>query len=930
MSQPNDPPDQAASNSSIEDLARQHGQAGVLARRSTRRYPLLNDLREMRLFAQEVTIHFREKPAQEELSYAAEWMLDNYYMVEQSLRQTGEDLPPDFYRQLPKLAAGPMEGYPRIYAVAQQLVTTSGGRLDVERTKRFVRLYQDITPLRMGELWALPAMLRLGTLECLCQALARITGLERKSSLPTIALPAAKDDEVVAACIVSLQALGIQDWQEFFESISRVEQVLREDPSKVYPAMDRKTRDRYRKVIEELARNTGDDERQIARQAIELAQDQGAEIGTLQEGLAAPRAAHVGYYLLDVGRTQLEAHVGYRMSWLEYLRRFALRHPTLVYLGGIGLLTVLILIVGFSYARHAGATLAQLLGACVLLLIPGLTASVSLINWLVTLLIPPRVLPKMEFKDGIPEGCKTLVVVPSLLTNAAEVKSLLQQLEMHFVRNQDPNLHFALLTDLADSPREHGPEGDSLVDQAAAGIQALNEKYARETPGPFYLFHRDPKWNPHEERWMGWERKRGKLHQLNLLLRGGAETAFSVQTGNPAALREIKYVITLDADTIMPREASDRLVATLAHPLNRAELDPYSGRVNAGYTLLQPGIEISATSANLSRFTRMFAGDIGLDLYTRAVSNAYQDLFGEGIYVGKGIYDVDAFERSLAGRMPENALLSHDLLEGILGRVGLVTDIVFYEDYPPHYFVYIRRSRRWIRGDWQLLPWLFPRVPSVGKGSIPNNLSIIARWKILDNLRRSLLAPGLLALLLAGWVWLPGSPLAWTSAGLLTLAVPVLSGLLMDTIQALKGARWRNVFHAFQNGVVRWLLALVFLLYETLLTLGGIATTLVRLFVTRKRLLQWTSYADTVRVFAGGVTWQQMSLTTLSSMALGLLIGLLNPTALFVAIPLLIAWLLSPEIAYWISRPSRCCACITFRGRAPTPAPFGAAHLAFL
>ena len=278
----------------------------------------------------------------------------------------------------------------------------------------------------------------------------------------------------------------------------------------------------------------------------------------------------------------------------------------------------------------AGANLWQELAAGLLLLIPALTVSVSLINWIITLAIPPRVLPKMDFEDNIPAEYKTLVVIPSLLSSAAEVKSLLKQVELHFLRSQDTHLYFALLTDLPDTPQQPKSGVDPLVAQATDGICALNEKYHRETSGPFYLFHRDPKWNPHEERWMGWERKRGKLHQLNLLLRGGAETAFSVQTGDLDVLREIKYVITLDADTLMPREAAHRLVATLAHPLNRAEFDPRSGAVIAGYTLLQPGIEITSTSVNRSRFTRIFAGDIGLDLYTRAVSNAYQDLFGEG------------------------------------------------------------------------------------------------------------------------------------------------------------------------------------------------------------------------------------------------------------------------------------------------------------
>ncbi|MGB8224472.1 MAG: hypothetical protein WCF10_17905, partial [Polyangiales bacterium] len=526
-------------------------------------------------------------------------------------------------------------------------------RLDLDHITRFVQLYQNFTPLTTGELWALPVMLRLGLVEFLAQSVSRITALSRASSLPTLTMPQAiTGDETVANCITSLRLLATQDWQDFFESVSRVEHILRDDPAQVYANMDQETRDRYRKVIEKVALGIGQTEQSVARQAIDLAREHSQS--------PTARAAHVGYYLLDAGRAQLDARVGYRVPPISRLRRGALDHPTPVYLSGVALITFITMLGGLLYASAAGATPGQELATGLLLLIPALTVSVSLINWIITLAIPPRVLPKMDFEDKIPSEYKTLVVIPSLLSSAAEVKSLLKQVELHFLRSQDAHLYFALLTDLPDTLQPPTSGVDPLVAQVTAGIGALNEKYHRETSGPFYLFHRDPEWNPHEERWMGWERKRGKLHQLNLLLRGGAKTAFSVQTGDLEVLPEIKYVITLDADTLMPREAAHRLVATLAHPLNRAEFDPVTGAVIAGYTLLQPGIEITSTSVNRSRFTRIFAGEAGLDLYSRAVSNAYQDLFGEGSYVGKGIYDVDAFERSLAGRMPENALLSHD------------------------------------------------------------------------------------------------------------------------------------------------------------------------------------------------------------------------------------------------------------------------------
>ncbi len=839
---------------------------------------------------------FQSESARPSFSEAAEWLPDNFYLVQQTCRQIREDMPFRFYRQLPKREAGPLRGFPRVYAVAQKLIVMLRARLDPDHIRRFMRLYQDFVQLTMGELWALPVMLRLGLVEFLAQSVSRITDLPRTGSLPTLTLPSAiPGQEIVANCITSLRLLATQDWQIFFESVSRVELILRGDPADVYARMDRETRDRYRKVVETLARATGRDERFVARQAVDLARARSPS--------AAPRSAHVGYYLLDAGRAQLETRVGYRPPLSLRLRRGAFNHPAPLYLGGIGLMASIVGLGGLFYAGKAGAHFGPELAVGLLLLIPALTVSVGLMNWIITLTLPPRILPKMDFEDHIPAEYKTLVVIPSLLSSAAEVRSLLRQVELHFLRSQDAHLYFGLLTDLPDAPRRPKSGADPLVAQVAAGIRALNEKHRRETSGPFYLFHRDPQWNPREERWMGWERKRGKLHQLNRLLRGGAETAFSVQTGDLNVLPEIKYIITLDADTLMPREAAHRLVAALAHPLNRAEFDPQSGAVIAGYTLLQPGIEITSTSVNRSRFTRIFAGDVGLDLYSRAVSNAYQDLFGEGSYVGKGIYEIDAFERSLAGRMPENALLSHDLIEGMFGRVGLVSDIVLYEDYPPHYLVYLRRSRRWIRGDWQLLPWLLPRVPAVGKGTIPNDLSVIDRWKILDNLRRSLLAPALLALFAAGWLWWPGSPLVWTLAGGLTLAVPVLTGFALGLVQALSGFSWRQMAGAFRTGLARWLLALSFILYETVITLGGIATTLVRLIVTRKHLLQWTSYADTVRLFAGGVKLSHILAATLSTGAMAALILLINPAALFVALPFLIAWLLSPICAWWISRP---------------------------
>ena len=384
------------------------------------------------------------------------------------------------------------------------------------------------------------------------------------------------------------------------------------------------------------------------------------------------------------------------------------------------------------------------------------------------------------------------------------------------------------------------PEDEQLLAQARVGVEKLNLKYAKASP--FYLFHRQREWNPSEGVWMGWERKRGKLAEFNRLLLNLGETSYTTQVGDSSILSSIKYVITLDADTSLPQGTANRLVATLAHPLNHAEFAADGRSVVAGYTVLQPRVAIKPTSANRSFFSQIFAGNAGFDLYSFAVSDVYQDMFGEGSYVGKGIYDVAAFERSLAGQVRENTLLSHDLFEGIYGRAALVTDIVLYEEYPTRYLVYARRLRRWIRGDWQLLPWLFPIVRTE-KGRASNRLSTINIWKIFDNLRRSFLPPTLLALLVSGWLFLPGSPLVWTLLVLLPSALPIAAQTIRHGKHHIGRLTLKQIFEPTRLTFIRWMLSILFMPYEVLLILGAIGTTLIRLLIARKNLLQWTTAA---------------------------------------------------------------------------------------
>ncbi len=859
------------------------------------------------------------------LSGVGEWLLDNFYLVQQAVRQIGENMPSGYYRRLPKLDESALRGHPRVYAMAREIVRAVGGRIDVDRVERFVRAYQEVRPLTMGELWALPTMLRLSIVEILAWTVTRAADVDIIISdevLPgTPQLRERAADDIVAAAINSLRAIESQDWDAFFEAVSLVEETLGLDPANVYAAMDFDSRDQCRNAVEELARAVGASEEEVAAEAVRLARLRATAQRTEKSDRFPNRVEHVGFYLIGRGRRELEEAIGFRPGPLERGRRWIFEDATPVYLGGIGAIAALVLGGVLLYAAAAGSGVVGLAAVTVLGLVPASAVGVSVVHAVITRAVPPRILPKLDLSEGVPAEYRTMVVVPGLLSSGEEVEFLLRQLELHYLSNSDPEFGFALLTDFSDAPEKHMPEDEELLERAKVGVQRLNREYGKESgtedavgrdgAGPFYLFHRERLWNPSEECWMGWERKRGKLTEFNRLLRGDEQTSFKVKIGNLDFLSGVEYVITLDADTVLPLDSGHQLVGTLAHPLNRAEFDgnetETGGRVVAGYTVLQPRTEVKPTAVTQTRFSRIFAGDAGLDLYTRAVSDVYQDFFGEGIYVGKGIYDVDAFERSLRGRVPENALLSHDLFEGVHGRAGLVTDVVLFEDYPASYLSHAHRKHRWVRGDWQILPWLFPRVPCAGGETGRNRLSTLDRWKILDNLRRSLRTPTLFALLVAGWLGLPGSPWIWTLVVLVTSALPLATGVVTQLVSRLQGGARGMGGPRLEREAARWLLSLVFLPYETILMIDAVGTTLVRMTISHKRLLQWTTAAHTARIFGRrtkiGLLWRQMGAGPVLAVMVAAALSLLRPLMLVLASPILLGWLLSPQIAAWISKP---------------------------
>lgn len=864
-------------------------------------YTIPARLKELKQFFKSSYNYFTETTAaQVTVSNASEWLLDNFYVIEQAIRVIEEDLPGDYYSRLPKT----QENITRIYIIASA-INMDTPRLDLEQIKNFVQAFQRIAPLQTGELWALPLMLRMTVLETLADGLAEITklkwnvatqpGLLKETRSDTDPAEVNSETKVVHS-ILNLRLIATIEWKEFFEATSILEQILQQDPQGSYSKCDFDTRNQYRSIIEKLAQGSTLQESEIAVQAIEL-----AKTGT------SAREQHIGYYLIAEGRPQLEAKIHFHPRLKDRFLDLTRKHPTSFYLGSILIILVAILTTIVTYTILVGFAPSQIILTLLLISIPASVLAVDLTNWLIGLIVPPRTLPKLDFETGVPESHRTMVVVPALLGNEHDVRFLIRQIELHYIANADPNLFFALLTDYADAPEKVMPNDSLLISQAQAEIERLNEKYGGQGRHPFYLFHRERTWNSGEESWMGWERKRGKLEEFNRLLRGSTVTTYTVQIGDPDILSSIQFVITLDADTLLPRESAHRLIGALAHVLNRVEFDPTTGEIKAGYTILQPRVQVRPAIVNQSLFTRVYAGDSIIDLYTRAVSDVYQDLFGEGNFVGKGIYDVDAFEKSLHDKIPENHLLSHDLFEALQGSCGLVSDIVLFEDYPPHYLAFTDRLNRWVRGDWQLLPWLRTRVPHRTQGKARNPLSIIDRWRIIDNLRRSLVAPLSLTLLVSGWLLLPGSPLAWTFIALAPYLLQILLNFMSEVHRSVVDPSSNGKTRPVGLAALRSLFEIIFLPHEALINLDAIITTLIRLYVTHRNMLEWTTAAHTVRLFGKRLrvrsAWQAMIVAPVFSVALGLIISSTAPHSLIVSIPFLFGWTLSPFIAARISKP---------------------------
>ncbi|QZY55792.1 GH36-type glycosyl hydrolase domain-containing protein [Crassaminicella profunda] len=898
-----------------------------------------------------------------DLSPASEWLLDNYYKIEEQVQVIRQNVTKDKFLKLHILDNGYLKGYPRVYSIALELVSHTDGRLDETLLVNFIKSYQSHKVLTIGEIWALSLMIRLALVEKIRNISEKIyenqeqwkkverlkgrnqetlledikrdfenmdllspsyiehllkklrtTGIESGQAIDIIEKKLMEFDTSmnqvielehkdqaarkisIGNAIISLNIVSKLDWNDIFESLSKVEEILRGDPLNIYGAMDFSSRNYYRHEIEKIAKMCNTSETKVARTAISYAKN--AEILDDKD-----KIKHVGYYIVDQGRKKLLRELNYKKS-----KNYFHDYPISVYVVPIMVITgCLALLLGYYAYRSSNHILLSLLAGTISL-IPASDIAVTIVNWMVTYKFTPAFLPKLEYKEGVIQDATTMVVIPTLVPNEKVLEDLLEKLEVYYLGNKDKNIYFGVAGDFKDSDTQIQPNDELLIHKALEGIKKLNHKYANGLDRFFY-FHRYRQFSEKQQKWMGWERKRGALVEFNELLTGSKDTSYNVISGDLSHIvGKIKYIITLDADTNLPIDTAKKLIGTISHPLNKGVLNKEKGIVEEGYGLIQPRIGVDVESASKSTFTRVFAGQGGIDPYTTATSDVYQDLFGEGIFTGKGIYNLSLFNEILSGVIPDNTVLSHDLLEGSYVRTALTTDIELIDGYPSRYNSFIMRLHRWIRGDWQLIRWLFPKIENRMGKVVNNPLSKLSKWKVLDNLRRSLTSLSLLLLFILGLTVFPGKSFVWVGFASFTLLFPCL----MECFNCMMNKYYRtamertngNLIYGFRAVCYQTLLNFIFLPYHAFMMVDGIVRTLYRVYISKKNLLEWVTAADVEKKLKNDTLSfiKRMKVAIIMALFLIIFVGVVSPNNLVYALPISLIWALSPVIAYKVSK----------------------------
>ncbi|PYG87272.1 cellobiose phosphorylase [Ruminiclostridium sufflavum DSM 19573] len=898
---------------------------------------------------------------------AAEWLLDNFYIIEEQKGHIVRELS-EIRQALPVINEGIYTGFPRIYTIAVEIVSHIDGNASDKIIKDFITAYQKYNFLSIQELWMLTLMVKAALIEKLwvvcekmnatrndwyraeqildividcnkaedsCQTVnSYIEELDditpafveylikklRKKGSKTLWMISCIDNLLaqkstttdsfisidhlnqavtqvsIGNVINSLRALSGLDSTVLFEELSEVERILKQDPCEVYSKMDFNSRNLYRNTIVKLADKYGTTEINAARISHEFAKE-----AFDANGKAAP-AAHVGYYLVGKGQRALIDALNLKSKKEIKNTEINKTYSVNIYISAIAILSAVIAIIPMLYSikREAAPAAAVIILTAAVGLIPAGEIVISIVNSLLGRLVKPAVLPKLELKNGIPQELSAMVIVPTLVPNVKRTLDLINNLEVAYLANKCGNIYFSLVGDFKDSEKDKLPEDAAIVEAAKKRVNELNIKYAENGRPIFFFFCRERRFSQKQNKWLGWERKRGAIIEFNRMLRGDSSTSYIHNSIDISDLPDIKYVITLDADTQLPVETAKQLVGTISHPLNRAVFDEGRGIVTEGYGILQPRVNVDIQSANVSFFTRVFAGQGGIDPYTTTVSDVYQDTFGEGIFTGKGIYEVDIFQKALDKAFPENTILSHDLLEGSYLRTGLVTDIELIDGYPSKYNSYMMRLHRWTRGDWQLLHWIFGKVP----------INRLSKWKLFDNLRRSMLYPSIIIILLLSMAFIKSGGIAFMCLCLVALCSPVVSYfvhlIFAGDYRIYITKRRAVVLAGFKGILVQIGLLLTFAPYQAFLMINAVSKTLARVLVTKKDLLEWVTAADMELALKNdpGSYYRRMWFSPVFGATVFILGLFMRAGYIWFGLAAFIIWALAPWIAYNISKPS--------------------------
>ncbi len=952
--------------------------------------PILGNVKEVLTRAYRVLSGLAKN--EQELSPAAEWLIDNFYIIQEQIVQIENDFPKEFHKTIPLISKGELEGLPRVYELVLNYLTHTDNIFEDEGLTLYIHSYQQDVTLELGEIWAIPIMIRLILVQKLAEKAARI--LKRKEVFMNVRnllqkiearelrepgsvvafisdwlkssekkngdelylielynqlqvsgslyeeekrwfnyrfrqfdmplevamrIEAQKQSHLqvsIQNAVISLRKSSETDWSDFVEECSVVENILRLDPSGHYPEMDFKTRDRYRRAVERLSRGSGYSEPEVAEEVLLLAEglsvNQPENTGNFLHKKDVVKQ-HVGYYLAGEGNVELVKKIGYSQPLREKFQRILEKKPEW-YLAAIIIHTMFLMVILWIFTDSMSNSLALGLAVLVVSFFPALDLSVSAINRFFAFYLPPRLLPKMAYKEGIPNESRTLVVVPTMFTSTQDVRRQIENLEIRALANPDPVLQFVLLSDYTDADEQKTNKDKAIIKVAIKAINELNSKYSSYYGNKFFILHRDRKWNDLEGVWMGWERKRGKLEELNrMLCDPDAKNGFTTIVGNfreSVKKAKVRFVITLDSDTRLPPDSARNLVRTIAHPLNRARYDPQMKRITKGYGIIQPRISIPPESSEKTWFARIFSGNVGLDPYSTSVSDIYQDLTGEAVFTGKGIYDVQAFHEVLDSRFPENRILSHDLIESTYLRAGLATDIELFDNYPSTYVSFSKRNHRWTRGDWQIATWLFGNVPTLN-GKEKNTINFLSKWKIFDNLRRSLNPFFLTVFFVAGWFLLPGSGWIWTAAAFGILAFPIYISLSSDILNRPARVRWKLYLDKVRANLkinsLQAVFTVMILPHQAYIYLDAIFRTIYRLRISRKWLLEWTTASQIESASSNSLpTYIKINASTII-FAAGILFAAIYtaPQYMLIVIPFIFLWAGSPYYLWYISQPAK-------------------------